>query len=126
VGPRAGLDMRKNLASPGFDPRTVQPVAQSLYRLSYRAHIKNEKYMSVASLKIKLNSFTADRMSLARQPIDCQQLGFFRIHTVLTPCIMTLLCDKVYHQRRHLGTYHSSLTNKTLRSFLPGFLFTVL
>jgi len=23
---------------PGFDPRTVQPVAQSLYRLSYPAH----------------------------------------------------------------------------------------
>ena len=28
----------ENLAPPGFDPRTVQPVAQSLYRLSYRAH----------------------------------------------------------------------------------------
>jgi hypothetical protein len=27
----------KSLAPPGFDPRTVQPVAQSLYRLSYRA-----------------------------------------------------------------------------------------
>ena len=28
----------ENLAPrPGFDPRTVQPVAQSLYRLSYRA-----------------------------------------------------------------------------------------
>jgi hypothetical protein len=24
---------------PGFDPRTVQPLAQALYRLSYRAHI---------------------------------------------------------------------------------------
>ena len=29
-----------NLAPPGFDPRTVQPVAQSLYRLSYRAHTR--------------------------------------------------------------------------------------
>ena len=28
----------ENLAPPGFDPRTVQPVAQSLYRLSYPAH----------------------------------------------------------------------------------------
>ena len=28
----------ENLAPPGFDPRTVQPVAQSLYRLSYQAH----------------------------------------------------------------------------------------
>ena len=26
VGPRAGLDWRKNLAPPGLDPRTVQPV----------------------------------------------------------------------------------------------------
>ena len=28
-----------NLAPPGFDPWTVQPVAQSLYRLSYPAHV---------------------------------------------------------------------------------------
>ena len=28
----------ENLAPPGFDPRTDQPVAQSLYRLSYPAH----------------------------------------------------------------------------------------
>jgi hypothetical protein len=30
--------VRKISPPPGFDPRTVQPVAQSLYRLSYRAH----------------------------------------------------------------------------------------
>jgi hypothetical protein len=29
--------VRKISPPPGFDPRTVQPVAQSLYRLSYRA-----------------------------------------------------------------------------------------
>jgi hypothetical protein len=29
----------ENLAPPGFDFRTVQPVARSLYRLSYPAHI---------------------------------------------------------------------------------------
>jgi len=34
---RSGL--AENLAPPGFDPRTVQPVAQSLYRLSYQVHI---------------------------------------------------------------------------------------
>jgi len=38
VGPRAGLDGRKISPPLGFDPRTVQPVAQSLYRLSYPAH----------------------------------------------------------------------------------------
>jgi len=30
--------VRKIFPPPGFDPRTIQPVAQSLYRLSYRAH----------------------------------------------------------------------------------------
>ena len=39
VGPRAGLDRcGKSRPRPGFDPRAVQPVAQSLYRLRYRAH----------------------------------------------------------------------------------------
>jgi hypothetical protein len=32
--------LRKILSPPEFDPRTVQPVAQSLYRLSYPAHEK--------------------------------------------------------------------------------------
>jgi hypothetical protein len=37
VGPRASLDRcGKFHPQPGFDPRTVQPVAQSLYRLSWR------------------------------------------------------------------------------------------
>ena len=31
----------ENLAPPGFDTRTFQPVAQSLYRLSYPAHTLN-------------------------------------------------------------------------------------
>jgi hypothetical protein len=30
--------VRKISLPPGFDPRTVKPVAQSLYRLSYPAH----------------------------------------------------------------------------------------
>ena len=34
---RSGL-VREISPPPGFDPRTVQPVAQSLYRLSYPAH----------------------------------------------------------------------------------------
>ena len=38
MGSRAGLDGRIISPPPGIDPRTVQPVAQSLYRLSYRAH----------------------------------------------------------------------------------------
>ena len=39
-GPQGRSGRAENLASPGFDPRTVQPVAQSLYRLSYPAHNK--------------------------------------------------------------------------------------
>ena len=38
MGPRAGLDGRKISSPPGFDPGPSSPVAQSLYRLSYRAH----------------------------------------------------------------------------------------
>ena len=38
VGPRAGLDGRKISSPPGLDPGPSSPVAQSLYRLSYRAH----------------------------------------------------------------------------------------
>ena len=34
VGPRAGLDGRKISSPPGFDTGAVQPVAQSLYRLT--------------------------------------------------------------------------------------------
>ena len=35
MGPRAGLGGWEISPPPGFDPRTVQPVAQSLYRLHY-------------------------------------------------------------------------------------------
>ena len=38
MGPRAGLDGRKTSFPTGIRSQTVQPVAQSLYRLSYRAH----------------------------------------------------------------------------------------
>ena len=37
-GPHDRSGRAENLAPPGFDPRTVQPVAQSLYRRSYPAH----------------------------------------------------------------------------------------
>jgi len=45
VGPRAGLDRCEKSRSHRDRPRTVQPVAQSLYRLSYPDH----SYKSVAS-----------------------------------------------------------------------------
>jgi hypothetical protein len=48
VGPKAGLDGRKISHPPGRDPRTVQPVGQSLYRLSYPAH----------TLRLKVHRFS--------------------------------------------------------------------
>ena len=38
-GPQGRSGRAENLDPPEFDPRTVQPLAQSLYRLSYPAHI---------------------------------------------------------------------------------------
>ena len=38
-GPMAGLERAENLVPIRIRSRTVQPVAQSLYRLSYSAHI---------------------------------------------------------------------------------------
>jgi len=46
VDPRPCLDGQKISSPPGFDARTVQPVAQSLNRLSYRAH-KSTKIIQV-------------------------------------------------------------------------------
>ena len=49
LGGLQGLSGRvENLDSLGFDPRTVQPVPQSLYRLSYMAH----KYINYTFFKI--------------------------------------------------------------------------
>jgi hypothetical protein len=58
--------MAENLAPPGFAPRTVQPVAQSLYRLSYRAHhtfmsfVLKSKYKK--DLNIKKAKYKEDRI----------------------------------------------------------------
>jgi len=39
VGPRTGLGRAENLVPTGIRSQTVHPVAQSLYRLSYPAHV---------------------------------------------------------------------------------------
>ena len=43
-GPQGRSGRAENLTPPEFDPRTVQPVAQSLYRLSYPDHITDVQY----------------------------------------------------------------------------------
>jgi hypothetical protein len=42
-----------NLAPTGFDPRTVQPVTQSLYRLSYPAHFLLWCYLKIRVPQIR-------------------------------------------------------------------------
>ena len=49
--------VRKISPPPGFDPRTVQPVAQSLYRLSYPAHTD--------ARLLPLNAFIACQFTLS-------------------------------------------------------------
>ena len=57
VGPRAGLDGRKISPPTGIRSLTVQPAAQSLYRLSYPDH---EATINVEKWKgLTLNRFTA-------------------------------------------------------------------
>ena len=49
-GPQGRSGRAENLVPTGIRSRTVQPVAQSLYRLSYRAHKWETRF-----LKLKLN-----------------------------------------------------------------------
>ena len=48
-GPQGRSGWAENLVPPGFDPRTVQPVAQSLYWLSYPAHFITFSAMQLPS-----------------------------------------------------------------------------
>jgi len=61
--------VRKIKPPPGFDPRTVQPVAQSLYQLSYLAH--NWRYNAH---EIKLN-FLKDHLCFKAS--NCSMLIFW-------------------------------------------------
>jgi hypothetical protein len=48
VGPRTGLDGHgKSRLPPGFDPRTVQPRSESLYRLSYPGPTEDNKTLQL-------------------------------------------------------------------------------
>jgi hypothetical protein len=73
VDPRAGLDRRRKFRPlPGFDPRTHQPVAQSLYRLSYRAHDSN------VICNNKWGGFVVAGVSWRETPSYLLQLTVFR------------------------------------------------
>jgi len=67
VGPMAGLHGPKISSPPGFYPRTVQPVAQSLYRLSYRAHVY-DKYLFKSMRNVFPKSSTNNTYKTRNQP----------------------------------------------------------
>ena len=75
-GPQGRLDGRKISSPPGFDPGPSSPVAQSLYRLSYRAH-RNTSYVTDYSRQpiVALISITH---LLDRRPVDlnCRNIQF--------------------------------------------------
>jgi len=50
--PQGRSGQTENLAPIGIRSRTIQPVAQSLYRLSYSAHMNNIKYINICSQKL--------------------------------------------------------------------------
>ena len=64
MGRRAGLDGRKISSALGFDPRTVQPVSQSLYRLSYPAHIYVYIYICIYIYICQKNAYFYDTARL--------------------------------------------------------------
>ena len=74
VGPRAGLDGRKISSPTGIRFRTVQPVAQSRYRLSYRFRdITTVKLKFVTTVNTVLSSplliSTAQHSHYVRHPV---------------------------------------------------------
>jgi len=63
VGSRAGLDRRNSSSPPGFDPQTVQPVAQSLHRLSYLAHTTTTTTTTTAAATTSSSSYSSSSSS---------------------------------------------------------------
>jgi len=97
VGPRAGLDGRKISSPTGIRSRTVQPVAQSLYRLSYRAHRLNEvQILNLLYLFIKYRPFIVWRGN--ESTCDVIKLIRLRTETGSTDCFITVL-DNVREAR---------------------------
>jgi hypothetical protein len=71
----------ENLAPPGLDPRIVQPVAQSLYRLSYPAQIWKTRILIMANRSEPLNHVLLDYLLLS-VGLSCR---------VLSECLLMFL-----------------------------------
>jgi len=110
VGRRAGLDGRKILFTTGIRSRTDQPVAQSLYRLSYPAH-----YLLMKLAKFTLKKSTAtlvhrrdESHKISKAVVESQSvqgrcfrrsgtktgpslaLSLLNCYSISTPCLLTL------------------------------------
>ena len=121
----------ENLAPLGFDPRTVQPVAQSLYRLSYPAH----KYTAVQAQIHQCEKYNALYWCLyafvSENPWG-QRLGaetLFKIHIKFVIVLYLLVCvtgsgnntqnaekhnnsqNAEYHNNSQNAEYHNNTKN---------------
>ena len=73
MGHRAGLDERKISTPPVFVPRTVQPVAQLLYRLSYVAHSSDttqKNFFTEKLLMLKISLRPSENWSSQRDLVE--------------------------------------------------------
>jgi len=68
VGPRGGLDGRKISSPPEFDPRPPDRVAQSLYRLSYPAHIIINIYYNYIATELWAGRSGGDKLFRPSRP----------------------------------------------------------
>ena len=93
AGPQGRSGRVENLTPPGFDPRTVQPIAHSLYRLSYPAH----KYIKNTFFKISKISKIRHRLHTVRltyTQIQSNSVYFFTLYPPMTGFNINFL--KVY------------------------------
>ena len=83
MGSRAGLDGHgKSHPPPGFDPRTIQPIAKSLYQLCYKQILKRDNY-STANLAV----FTFDAYHTIFSMYDMKL--YFKKRILIRPSLMS-------------------------------------
>jgi hypothetical protein len=131
VGPRAGMDRRgKSRPSSGFDPRTVQPVAQSLYRPSYRPTIARDKTKKVAEdvrsfVSIVTPSAAKKKPPFSHAILTIQLAVVTSVKTIATICIINGIYTTTSY-RRSAGIWSLSaifeevLPHAWITCFLPS------
>jgi hypothetical protein len=83
--------VRKISPPPGFDPRTVQPVAQSLYLLSYPAHFGEAYCLYIQDTPLKLKAAGCSKLGMSSQIYMALYPSGLEVHqkisTELTNCL---------------------------------------